>query len=149
MWSTSVLGAVQPAHWQEGYSRRVRVRREDQGARSEGWSWSHRVCAEGARSTWAGHRDDPEGVRREHPGWVHLVGGMVGVMAPAYTAGCGGRNCGHATLRPRHAAAAPIWGREPGSARCGTGHTLLPRARPRIFLYPFFLPYLYSLSLSL
>ena len=85
MWSTSVLGAVQPCHWQEGCAWRVRVRREAQGARSEGWAWSHRVCAEGARFVWAGHRDDPEGVRREHPGWVHLVGGMVGVMAPAYT----------------------------------------------------------------
>ena len=85
MWSTSVLGAVQPGHWQEGWAWRVRVRREAQGARWEGWAWSHRVCAEGARFAWVGHRDDPEGVRREHPGWVHLVGGMVGVMAPAYT----------------------------------------------------------------
>ena len=69
MWSTSVLGAVQPCHWQEG------------------WAWSHRVCAEGVRLAWAGHLDAPEGVKRVHPGWVHLVGGMVGVMAPAYPAG--------------------------------------------------------------
>lgn len=87
MWSTSVLGAVQPGHWQEGWAWRVRVRREAQGARWEGWAWSHRVCAEEVRFVWAGHRDDPEGVRREHPGWVHLVGGMVGVMAPAYPTG--------------------------------------------------------------
>ena len=84
MWSTSVLGAVQPCHWQEGCAWRVRVRREAQGARSEGWAWSHRVCAEGVRLAWAGHLDVPEGVKRVHPGWVHLVGGMVGVMAPAY-----------------------------------------------------------------
>lgn len=88
MWSTSVLGAVQPCHWQEGCAWRVRVRREAQGARSEGWAWSHRVCAEGARLAWAGHLDAPEGVKRVHPGWVHLVGGMVGVMAPAYPTGC-------------------------------------------------------------
>ena len=90
MWSTSVLGAVQPTHWQEGCAWRVRVRREAQGARSEGWVWSHRVCAEGARVTWAGHLDAPEGVRRVHPGWVHLVGGMVGGMGPAYTPRPGG-----------------------------------------------------------
>lgn len=89
MWSTSVLGAVQPPHWQEGYAWRVRVRREAQGARSEGWVWSHRVCAEGARSVWAGHLDVPEGVSRVHPGWVHLVGGMVGGMGPAYPAAPG------------------------------------------------------------
>ena len=87
MWSTSVLGAVQPRHWQEGWAWRVRVRREAQGAWSEGWAWSHRVCAEGVRLAWAGHLDAPEGVKRVHPGWVHLVGGMVGVMAPAYPAG--------------------------------------------------------------
>ena len=87
MWSTSVLGAVQPGHWQEGWAWRVRVRREAQGARWEGWAWSHRVCAEGARLVWAGHLDAPEGVKRVHPGWVHLVGGMVGVMASAYPAG--------------------------------------------------------------
>lgn len=87
MWSTSVLGAVQPGHWQEGWAWRVRVRREAQGARWEGWAWSHRVCAEGARVVWAGHLDAPEGVNRTHPGWVHLVGGMVGVMAPAYAMG--------------------------------------------------------------
>lgn len=87
MWSTSVLGAVQPGHWQEGWAWRVRVRREAQGARWEGWAWSHRVCAEGIRLAWAGHLDAPEGVKRVHPGWVHLVGGMVGVMAPAYPAG--------------------------------------------------------------
>ena len=84
MWSTSVLGAVQPGHWQEGWAWRVRVRREAQGARWEGWAWSHRVCAEGVRLAWEGHLDVPEGVKRVHPGWVHLVGGMVGVMAPAY-----------------------------------------------------------------
>lgn len=87
MWSTSVLGAVQPRHWQEGWAWRVRVRREAQGARWEGWAWSHRVCAEGVRLAWAGHLDAPEGVKRVHPGWVHLVGGMVGVMAPAYPVG--------------------------------------------------------------
>lgn len=42
---------------------------------------------------WAGHRDDPEGVRREHLGWVHLVGGMVGDMGPAYTPRSGVRKC--------------------------------------------------------
>ena len=87
MWSTSVLGAVQPCHWQEGCAWRVRVRREAQGARSEGWVWSHRVCAEGVRLAWVGHLDVPEGAKRVHPGWVHLVGGMVGVTAPAYPAG--------------------------------------------------------------
>jgi hypothetical protein len=87
MWSTSVLGAVQPGHWQEGCAWRVRVRREAQGARWEGWAWSHRVCAEGVRLAWVGHLDAPEGVKRVHPGWVHLVGGMVGVMAPAYSMG--------------------------------------------------------------
>ena len=45
------------------------------------------MCAEGVRLAWAGHLDAPEGVKRVHPGWVHLVGGMVGVMAPAYLAG--------------------------------------------------------------
>lgn len=145
MWSTSVLGAVHPGHWQEGWAWRVRVRREAQGARWEGWAWSHRVCAEGVRFAWAGHRDDPEGVRREHPGWVHLVGGMVGVMAPAYPTGRGVRNSG-----PRHATRRPDPWREPAAVRCGPGHTLLPRARPRIVPSPFFFTIsLLSLSLSL
>ena len=51
--------------------------------------------------------------------------------------------CGHGTpRRPRSG------GGGRGSARCGTGHTLLPRARPRIVLSPFFyLPFTLSLSL--
>ena len=124
MWSTSVLGAEQPAHWQEGWAWRVRVRREAQGARSEGWVWSHRVCAEGARFVWAGHRDDPEGVRREHPGWVHLVGGMVGDMGPAYTP-----RPGSASAAPRaQGAEASIAG---GASQPGSG-CVLKRLPPRI-----------------
>ena len=145
MWSTSVLGAVQPGHWQEGWAWRVRVRREAQGARWEGWAWSHRVCAEGVRFAWVGHRDDPEGVRREHPGWVHLVGGMVGVMAPAYPTGCEACN-----REPRHAASHPDPWWELAPVQRGPRHMLLPRARPRIVLFPFFFTLsLLSLSLSI
>lgn len=102
------------------------------------------MCAEGARSAWAGHLDAPEGVKRVHPGWVHLVGGMVGVMAPAYAVGREPLKCvlDHAARRP------DSW-REWVLVQCDPRHPLLSRARPRIFLSPFFLPYLYSLSLSL
>lgn len=145
MWSTSVLGAEQPGHWQEGWAWRVRVRREAQGARSEGWVWSHRVCAEGARSTWAGHLDAPEGARREHPGWVHLVGGMVGVMAPAYAMGREPCKC---VLD--HAARRPDPGRGLAPAQRDPSHPAAVSRAPAYISLPFFFtPSLLSLSLSI
>ena len=86
------------------------------------------MCAEGARSAWAGHLDAPEGVRRVHPGWVHLVGGMVGVMAPAYaTGGCGGSG---------------FW--------CSVTHvTRCCLARARVYFSPPFLYLIFTLSLYL
>nr|DAN47288.1 MAG TPA: hypothetical protein [Caudoviricetes sp.] len=83
-WSTSVAGDWQAGCWQVGCSWRVRVRREDQGAIAWGWVLSHRVCADMPRWVCSGHRARPDGVRRPHPGAVQRVGGMVGVMAPAY-----------------------------------------------------------------
>lgn len=145
MWSTSVLGAEQLGHWQEGWAWRVRVRREAQGALSEGWAWSHRVCAEGARVVWAGHRDDPEGVRREHPGWVHLVGGMVGVMAPAYATGRGARNCG-----PHHTARRPDARRGRDLVQRDPRHPATASRAPAYISLPFFFTLsLLSLSLSI
>ena len=100
------------------------------------------MCAEGARFVWAGHRDDPEGVRREHPGWVHLVGGMVGVMAPAYATWVQTRNC-----EPGHSQRHPDGGREPVSNGSGPGHNYLAGAR--VYFSTLFFYLIFTLSLSL
>ena len=102
------------------------------------------MCAEGARSAWAGHLDAPEGVKRVPPGWVHLVGGMVGGMGPAYSPGPG-----RASAAPTgRAAATPIRG---GSrTRCSVIHvTRCYLARARVYFSPPFLYPFFTLSLYL